>query len=87
MLFEILSILLGFVLLVYFYFQHNYQYFKRVNIYSIEPSFPYGNFGKIITGKQTISNEIKNFYLKAREQNVPAVGVYEFHHHFSVIRS
>ena len=79
MLFEILSILLGFVLVVYLYFQHNYQFFKRLNIYSLEPSFPFGNFGKIITGKVSISNKIRTFYQEAGETNVPAVGVYEFY--------
>ena len=79
MLFEILSVLFSVFLVAYFYFQNNYRFFKRLNVYSIDPSFPYGNFGKVINREKWIGNEIKNFYQKGNEENVPAVGIYDIH--------
>ena len=76
MLFEMISLLLGFILIVYFYFQYNYQFFKRLNIYSLDPSFPFGNWGKVVTRQKWLGHEIKKFYQKANEKNAPAIGIY-----------
>lgn len=62
-----------FVISVYVYIIHIYSYWKRKNIASLEPTFPFGNFKKNILQKLSLGELTEEMH---NSSNEPIVGFY-----------
>ena len=73
---EILTVILGLFILLYWSFKKKYKYWKTKGVYQIEPSFPFGSMAEVFTGKKAMHD----IYLaQSRETiNLPFYGVYLF---------
>ena len=65
----------GVFLIIYLYFKHTYLYFEKRGIPYIEPTFPFGNFKKLLQGKESIGQVLKELYLTTPK--LPAVGFFQ----------
>lgn len=57
----------------YFYVKYLYSYWPRRGVPYFKPTFPFGNFGKILKQKLSLSEIIDELY---RRTTVPFIGVY-----------
>lgn len=74
----VLTLLLGVVtvlFLIYLYFQYKYTYWKRRNVFYIQPKFPYGNF-QGLNSRYSIAQIIGKIYSSNEDQK--AVGTWIF---------
>nr|QFR37028.1 cytochrome P450 6NP1 [Forficula auricularia] len=63
--------------LIYLSFKRTFQYFKNRNIPYIESvSFPFGNFGSNLLGKESLATLTRDFYKNYKKH--PAVGIFQF---------
>lgn len=56
-----------------YYIHHVFNYWKRLGVKYVPPSFPFGNFGKTFTKKTSIGELLQEFY---RTVNEPFFGLY-----------
>ncbi|XP_063918403.1 cytochrome P450 6k1-like [Zophobas morio] len=72
------------LLILYYLYTKNYSYWESKGVPFEKPFFLFGNFAKIIAGKQHISFRIREIYNKF---NTPYVGIYIFNQPNLIIRS
>ncbi|XP_055714127.1 cytochrome P450 6a8-like [Phlebotomus papatasi] len=64
----------GFVVLVYFYFKRKYSYWAELGVPYAEPSFPWGNIGQV--GSKLHSTELFQQFYKRFKGKAPLMGFY-----------
>lgn len=52
------------ILVIYFYFQHAWTYWKKRNVPYVKPTFPFGNFKDVIFARKPIGLLFKHLYDK-----------------------
>lgn len=71
---EIVTILIGILLLVYYFLHRAFTYWKRLNVPHITPEFLYGN-ARGIGKSHSLGDFFKDHYFKLKNKG-PLVGVY-----------
>ncbi|XP_077301129.1 cytochrome P450 6a2-like [Arctopsyche grandis] len=62
---------------LYVVVQYNYTYWVRKGVFSPKPSFPFGNIGKVIIGKEQIGVHLADIYNETKHH--PYVGLFMLH--------
>lgn len=73
------TVLLASLVLLLFYFKYmiDFQYWKRLNIPYLEPSFPFGNVGEALTFRRPMHLVYQDIYMKIKhEMKLPYCGIF-----------
>lgn len=71
----VLPAVLLIISVVYLYVKYSFSYWKRRNIPTLNPSFPFGNYKDTFLLKKSIGDTLKDMYFSTTE---PFVGIYTF---------
>ena len=82
--FVLLSILLTF--LIYVFFKYQFQYFKRLNIFYIKPYFPFGNLNEFYVNRRCIIHLFDKWFKETEKYNLKAFGVFNLFQPFLVLK-
>lgn len=63
------------IVLIYFYVKRLFSYWQRRGVSQLRPSFPFGDFGKVLRQKLSFNEQIDEWYHNTTE---PFLGVYIF---------
>ncbi|GAB0094368.1 hypothetical protein DMENIID0001_096580 [Sergentomyia squamirostris] len=70
---EVIIALISLITIGYFYVQYLFSYWSRNNVKCLKPSFPFGNFHKLLLGKVSMTDLMKEMYAATSED---IIGIY-----------
>lgn len=80
---DVIAILAVLVAMLYFYMRYAFTYWERRSFPTIQPSFPFGNFGKVFTQKTSMTGLLSDLYASTTES---LLGVYSVFRPVVVLR-
>ncbi|GAB0094367.1 hypothetical protein DMENIID0001_096570 [Sergentomyia squamirostris] len=70
---EVITALISLITIGYVYVQYLFSYWSRKNVKCFKPSFPFGNFRKLLLGKVSMTDLMKEMYAATSED---IIGIY-----------